>query len=68
MAVTNSDTKALATRLLVVSTFFIGWNECVCLSNAGIELLNQQEIGTTVGGELRHLAITSELRTLLMFK
>ena len=29
--------------------FFIGWNERVCLSNAGIELLDQREIGTAVG-------------------
>ncbi|OAG09823.1 MFS general substrate transporter [Paraphaeosphaeria sporulosa] len=35
--------------LMVLSSFFIGWNESVCLSNAGIELLNQQEIGTAIG-------------------
>jgi len=57
MAATNADTKALATGLLVVSTFFIGWNESVCLSNSGIELLDQQEIGTAVGGKPLRLFI-----------
>jgi hypothetical protein len=55
-------------RLLMVSTFFIGWNESVCVSNSGIELLDQQEIGTAVGSELRHLTIESELRMWLIFK
>jgi cellobiose-specific phosphotransferase system component IIC len=35
--------------LLSIGIFFIGWNESVCLSCAGIELLDQQEIGTAVG-------------------
>ena len=43
------DTKDRATALIIVGSFFIGWNESVCLSNAGIELLDQREIGTAIG-------------------
>jgi hypothetical protein len=41
----------MATALIFVSCFFIGWNESVCLSLSGIELLDQREIGTAVGGK-----------------
>lgn len=51
IAAATPDTKSLATGLIIVSCFFIGWNESVCLSNSGIELLDQREIGTAVGGE-----------------
>lgn len=34
---------------MAFSSFLIGWNESVCLTNAGIELEDQQEIGTAVG-------------------
>lgn len=49
VAASTPDTKGLATALLMVGSFFIGWNESVCLSNSGIELLDQREIGTAVG-------------------
>lgn len=35
--------------LMALSSLFIGWNESVCLTNAGIEVEDQQEIGTAVG-------------------
>lgn len=34
---------------MLVGCFFIGWNESITLSNAGIELLDQREIGTAIG-------------------
>ena len=43
------DNKSTMIALLSIGIFFIGWNESVCLSCAGIELLDQQEIGTAVG-------------------
>lgn len=49
IAAGTPDTKDLATGLIIVGCFFIGWNESVCLSNSGIELLDQREIGTAVG-------------------
>lgn len=49
IAYATPDTPGGATALAIVATFFIGWNESVCLSNAGIELLDQREIGTAVG-------------------
>jgi hypothetical protein len=35
--------------LIILGCFFIGWNETVTLSLSGIELLDQQEIGTAIG-------------------
>jgi hypothetical protein len=49
IAASTPDTKDLATGLIIVGCFFIGWNESVCLSNSGIELLDQREIGSAVG-------------------
>jgi hypothetical protein len=40
----------MATGLILVASFFIGWNENVTLSLSGIELLDQREIGTAIGG------------------
>jgi hypothetical protein len=34
---------------MAFASFFIGWNESLCLTNAGIEVEDQQEIGTAVG-------------------
>lgn len=48
-AAVTSVGKPTMIALLSVGIFFIGWNESVCLSCAGIELLDQQEIGTAVG-------------------
>ncbi|KAK3081178.1 hypothetical protein LTS18_009373 [Coniosporium uncinatum] len=48
-AVSNVADKSAAIALIILGCFFIGWNESVCLSNAGIELLDQREIGTAVG-------------------
>ncbi|KAF2692137.1 TRI12-domain-containing protein [Lentithecium fluviatile CBS 122367] len=59
IAAATPDTKALSTGLLVLSTFFIGWNENVCLSNSGIELLDQREIGTAVRGSSIRSAIST---------
>ena len=49
MASCTPDTKDRAIVLMSLGCFCIGWNETVCLSNAGIEVENQQEIGTAVG-------------------
>lgn len=49
MASCTPDTKDRAIVLLSLGCFFIGWNETVCLVNAGIEVEDQQEIGTAVG-------------------
>lgn len=40
---------------MAFASFFIGWNESLCLTNAGVEVEDQQEIGTAVGmaGSLR---------------
>jgi Fungal trichothecene efflux pump (TRI12) len=43
------EDKERAIAFIIVGCFFIGWNESVCLSNSGIELLDQREIGTAVG-------------------
>ena len=52
LALAGPDTKGLAIGLMFVGSFLIGWNETVTLSLAGIELLDQREIGTAIGGEL----------------
>jgi hypothetical protein len=49
IAACTVDTKNMAIALITIGAFFIGWNESVCLSNSGIELLDQREIGTAVG-------------------
>ncbi|KAF1969675.1 MFS general substrate transporter [Bimuria novae-zelandiae CBS 107.79] len=49
IACAGPDDKRGAVALMVLSSFLIGWNESVCLSNASIELLDQQEIGTAIG-------------------
>jgi len=49
MASCTPDTKNRAIVLMSLGCFFIGWNESVCLANAGIEVEDQQEIGTAVG-------------------
>lgn len=49
MASCTPDTKNQAAALMALAGFFIGWNESVCLANAGIEVDDQQEIGTAVG-------------------
>jgi hypothetical protein len=50
VAAAGPDDKGMATSLIIVSCFAIGWVESVTLSLAGIELLDQSEIGTAVGG------------------
>lgn len=56
MASCTPDTKDRAIALMALGCFFIGWNETVCLGNAGIEVDDQQEIGTAVGtaGSVSH--------------
>jgi hypothetical protein len=49
VAYATPNTSVGATTLIAISSFFIGWNESICLSNSGIELLDQREIGTAVG-------------------
>lgn len=49
MASCTPDTKNQAIVLMSLGCFLIGWNETVCLANAGIEVEDQQEIGTAVG-------------------
>jgi hypothetical protein len=49
MASCTPDAKGRANVLMALGCFFIGWNETVCLANAGIEVEDQQEIGTAVG-------------------
>jgi hypothetical protein len=49
MASCTPDTKDRAIALMSVGCFFIGWNESVCMSNAGIEVDDQQEIGCAIG-------------------
>jgi MFS family permease len=49
MASCDPSTKNQAITLMSLGCFFIGWNESVCLVNAGIEVEDQQEIGTAVG-------------------
>jgi hypothetical protein len=49
MASCTPDTKDRAIVLMALGCFFIGWNESVCIANAGIEVEDQQEIGMAVG-------------------
>jgi len=49
MASCTPDTKNQAIILMSLGCFLIGWNESVCLANCGIEVDDQQEIGTAVG-------------------
>lgn len=49
MAYSTPSTFAGTMVLVNLCTFFIGWNESVCITNAGIELDDQREIGTAVG-------------------
>jgi len=49
MASCTPDTKNQAIVLMSLGCFLIGWNETVCLANCGIEVEDQQEIGTAVG-------------------
>ncbi|CAK7234547.1 hypothetical protein SBRCBS47491_008984 [Sporothrix bragantina] len=48
-AAAGPDDKSMATAIIILSCFFIGWNESVTLSLSGIELLDQREIGTAIG-------------------
>ncbi|KAK2747915.1 hypothetical protein FQN57_001506 [Myotisia sp. PD_48] len=38
-----------AAVLISLGCFLIGWNEAVCLVNSGIEVADQQELGTALG-------------------
>ncbi|KAF9893246.1 hypothetical protein FE257_011676 [Aspergillus nanangensis] len=49
MAYSTPSTLSGTATLLNLSCFLIGWNESVCLTNAGIELEDQRQIGTAVG-------------------
>lgn len=49
MASCTPDTRDRAIVLMSLGCFLIGWNESVCLANCGIEVDDQQEIGTAVG-------------------
>lgn len=49
MAYSTPSTLHGTASLLNISCFLIGWNESVCMTNAGIELDDQREIGTAVG-------------------
>lgn len=55
MAYSKPSTLVGSSCLVALASFFIGWNESLCLTIAGIELEDQQEIGTAVGmaGSLR---------------
>jgi Fungal trichothecene efflux pump (TRI12) len=55
MAYSTPSALVGSSCLIAFASFFIGWNESLCLTNAGIELEDQQEIGTAVGmaGSLR---------------
>jgi hypothetical protein len=55
MAYSTPSTLVGSSCLIAFASFFIGWNESLCLTNAGIEVEDQQEIGTAVGmaGSLR---------------
>ncbi|KAK5329097.1 hypothetical protein LTR70_000933 [Exophiala xenobiotica] len=54
-AYSTSSTLVGSSCLMAFASFFIGWNEALCLTNAGVEVEDQQEIGTAVGmaGSLR---------------
>jgi hypothetical protein len=43
------DDFVRATVLISLGCFFIGWNETLCLANAGIDIDDQREIGTAIG-------------------
>ena len=43
------DDFVRATVLMCLGCFFIGWNETLCLANAGIDVEDQREIGTAIG-------------------
>lgn len=49
MAYSSPSTLVGSACLIAFASFFIGWNESLCLTNAGVELEDQQEIGTAVG-------------------
>ncbi|KAI1612560.1 fungal trichothecene efflux pump [Exophiala viscosa] len=49
MAYSKPSTLVGSACLIALASLFIGWNESVCLTNAGIEVEDQQEIGTAVG-------------------
>lgn len=49
MAYSTPSTFAGTATLVNISSFLIGWNESVCITNAGIEVDDQREIGTAVG-------------------
>ncbi len=49
MAYSNPSTLVGSSCLIAFASFFVGWNESLCLTNAGVELEDQQEIGTAVG-------------------
>ena len=49
MAYSTPSTLVGSSCLIALASFFIGWNESLCLTNAGVELEDQQEIGTAVG-------------------
>jgi hypothetical protein len=55
MASCGPEDLTRAATLMSIGCFFIGWNESVCLANAGIDIDDQQEIGTAIGmaGSLR---------------
>jgi hypothetical protein len=45
----GTDDFVRATVLISIGCFFIGWNEAVCLVNSGIEVEDQQELGSALG-------------------
>ena len=49
MAYSNPSTLVGSSCLIAFASFFVGWNESLCLTNAGVEVEDQQEIGTAVG-------------------
>ena len=51
MAAATPDNRSIGLGTMIVSTFAIGWVESVVLTLSGIELLDQREIGTAIGGE-----------------
>ncbi|KAJ5722973.1 MFS general substrate transporter [Penicillium malachiteum] len=48
-AYSTPSTLSGTSTLLNLSCFLIDWNEAVCITNAGIEIEDQREIGTAVG-------------------
>ncbi|KAK0392755.1 hypothetical protein NLU13_2250 [Sarocladium strictum] len=49
VAVTSPDNEATTTALLFLGTFWIGWNESVCLANVIICVKDQREVGVAGG-------------------